>query len=172
MPTPQDSLYREIPLTQGQVAIVDAADYDWLMQWNWNARWNSTAKSYYAVRNNKRDKQGRQSPVSMHREILGLQKGDKRQGDHANHDTLDNRRSNLRIATQIESSQNRGTRADNTSGYKGVFIMRNWAYARITVNRVPILLGRFPNNPVGRLASSRLYQQAAKKYFGEFFCER
>ncbi len=24
-----------IPLTQGKFAIVDAEDYDWLMQWKW-----------------------------------------------------------------------------------------------------------------------------------------
>jgi hypothetical protein len=29
---------KEIPLTRGRVAIVDAADYDWLMQWKWRAR--------------------------------------------------------------------------------------------------------------------------------------
>lgn len=28
---------REIPLTQGLVTIVDAEDYEWLMQWKWYA---------------------------------------------------------------------------------------------------------------------------------------
>ena len=36
MTTPSEPLYREIPLTQGQVALVDAADYEWLMQWEWH----------------------------------------------------------------------------------------------------------------------------------------
>jgi hypothetical protein len=31
--TPSQEEYRTIPLTQGQVAIVDAADFDWLNQY-------------------------------------------------------------------------------------------------------------------------------------------
>lgn len=33
--TPLQPDYRTIPLTQGQVTIVDAADYKWLNQWKW-----------------------------------------------------------------------------------------------------------------------------------------
>ena len=33
--TPSQS-YREISLTRGHVAIVDASDYEWLMGWSWH----------------------------------------------------------------------------------------------------------------------------------------
>jgi hypothetical protein len=57
----------------------------------------------------------------LHRLILGLCRGDKREGDHTNGDTLDNRRANLRIATKAENGQNRvGPSKRNTSGYRGV----------------------------------------------------
>jgi hypothetical protein len=168
-----EPLYRLSPLTQGQWAVVDAADYEWLMQWKWNARWLPKRRIHYAMRNSKRDETGKQRSIAMHREILALRAGDKRQGDHINHNTLDNRRCNLRIATHIESSRNRRTRADNTSGYKGVFLNKNGqCYARITVNKKPIILEWFPDTSEGRLAASEVYRQAAKKHFGEFFCER
>lgn len=51
--------------------------------------------------------------VHMHRAILGLESTDKREGDHIDHQTLNNRRSNLRIVTHQENHFNRR----NTKGY-------------------------------------------------------
>ena len=41
---------RAIPLTQGQWALVDDADYEWLMQYEWCAQWDKDTRSFYAVR--------------------------------------------------------------------------------------------------------------------------
>jgi hypothetical protein len=97
---------RRIPLTRGQFALVDDADYDWLSQWKWHAVWDRDLKSYYAARHATLP-DGRSTSVRMHRQILGLEYGDKRQGDHINHDTLDQRRCNLRIVTACENHWNR-----------------------------------------------------------------
>jgi hypothetical protein len=56
----------------------------------------------------------------MHRFILGLQPGDKRQGDHINGNSLNNQRCNLRIATNSQNGANARKHSNNTSGYKGV----------------------------------------------------
>jgi hypothetical protein len=59
----------------------------------------------------------------MHRQILGLEYGDKRQGDHVEPSaTLDNRRLNIRIATAGENQRNSRKRRDNSSGVKGVSV--------------------------------------------------
>lgn len=55
----------------------------------------------------------------MHRLLLGVSKGE--QVDHLNRDRLDNRRSNLRVASQLENVLNTGLPSNNTSGVKGVY---------------------------------------------------
>jgi len=95
---------RKIWLTQGQHTIVDDDDYAWLKQWTWFARYNQNTDSYYATRI--AGPVGERYDVQMHREILGLKRGDLRQGDHIHHNTLDNRRNKLRIATPRENVSN------------------------------------------------------------------
>jgi hypothetical protein len=102
---------KHIHLTQGQVAIVSYADFEWLMQWKWYAWWNPSTKSYYA-RRTIRLANGKRRLLFMHRLILGLEYGDTREGDHINHDTLDDRRENLRVVTRQENTFNQ-------SGVKG-----------------------------------------------------
>ena len=78
---------KTIPLTQGLVAIVDDKDYELLGQYKWYAHKNTGV--YYAQR-----RAGKRM-VSMHREILGLQYGDKQIVDHANGNGLEKRNKNL-----------------------------------------------------------------------------
>src|SRR5882762_4759564 len=115
---PLDESYRLIPLTQGQNAIVDAADYEWLSKWHWYAHWCPTTHSFYAGTNIPVD--GGYWTVKMHRLILQLARGDRREGDHKNGDTLDYRRNNLRIAEHRQNCENRRRpHPRNTSGFKG-----------------------------------------------------
>jgi hypothetical protein len=117
-PTPE---YRTIPLTKGKVTIVDAADYEWLMRWKWYATWCENSQTFYAVRSSSRKEIGGRHQIYMHREILGLKRGDPRQGDHEEiTETLDNRRSNLRISTVLQNKQNARATRQNTSGFIGV----------------------------------------------------
>jgi hypothetical protein len=98
----------------------------------------------YALRN-----LGRSSPrgktLLMHREILGLSHGDPRRVDHIDGNRLNNRRSNLRIATPGENQQNRRLNANNTSGYRGVMwdrINQKWR-AKAQLNGRSYHLGEY-----------------------------
>jgi hypothetical protein len=114
------SEYREIPLSKGQIAIVDASDHEWLSRYKWHAIWNEGTQSYYASRN-PGNGEGPKHPISMQRQILGLAYGDPRKGDHVeNGQTLDNRRQNLRIGTASQNAANSRIHKDNKSGFKGV----------------------------------------------------
>ena len=151
--------HKLIALTQGQFAIVDAADFDWLNQWKWYARWDKTIRSFYAARN-----VGKPciKTLYMHQLILPVPKGMRR--DHANRNTLDNRRINLRPANKSQSAINQGRRKDNTSGFKGVAKEgRRW-FARLQVNGKIKRYGTF-DSPED---AARAYDKAALSIFGEF----
>jgi len=79
---------------------------------------------------------------------------------------------NCRWATYREQSQNQRIRSDNKTGHKGVSISGNGYVAHICVDGKDLYLGYFPLTPEGLKAAAEAYIQAAKKYFGEFFCER
>ncbi len=65
----------------------------------------------------------------MHRLIMDAPKG--KYVDHRNHDTLDNRRANLRITTSSGNMMNRrGANVNSETGIRGVYVHRvyNKAY--------------------------------------------
>lgn len=154
---------KTIPLTQGQFALVDDSDYDWLSQWKWCS--NKKAGGFYAIRNSPR-KNGRQSQIYMHRQILDLEKGDGQQGDHRDCNTLNNQRNNLRICTSQQNTFNQKAISNTTSLFKGVCWnkkAKKWE-SKIGVNGKTKHLGSFHNE----IFAAGVYDRAAKKYFDEF----
>lgn len=152
---------KEIPLTQGKVALVDDDMYDYLMQWKWHAHCYGN-NIWYARRN-----EGLipfRKTVDMHQVIITSPPGYKI--DHRNRDGLDNRRENLRVCTNSENQANRGVPANNKTGYKGVhWSKRERKYrAQIRVNSKHYDLGTF-DNPID---AAKAYDAAAKEHFGEF----
>lgn len=152
---------KEIPLTQGKVALVDDEDYQLLSQHKWCA-WRCGPR-YYAVRSG-----GYGKPrIMMHRQILGLPNGLGKQDhvDHANRRTLDNRRSNLRRCNPSQNSANASKIVGTASRFRGVFRNnRHWWMARIKVNQIPKYLGNFKTEE----EAAEEYNRAARHYFGEF----
>lgn len=85
--------------------------------------------------------------------------------DHINGERSDNRLVNLREATRIENSRNRGAPSHNTSGFKGVYVTpKGRAQAHIKVGGKQLFLGSFD------LAEEAhaVYEAAASHHFGEF----
>jgi len=163
MPVDGEPEMIEIPLTQGQVALIDDEDYELVSQYKWCARWNHNTKSYYAV-TNIRKSDGTRTTLQMHRLIMDAKKGEE--VDHINHDTLDNRKSELRLCTRSENGRNRGAQENNTSGYKGVYWhkpMGKWC-AAIKLKGKRIYLGYFQTPEEAHSA----YCKAAQELHGDF----
>lgn len=152
---------KEIPLTgkrgKGKFTVVDDFDFEWLNQFTWIV--NSTG---YVMRY-----AGNRQYKLMHREILGLESKSVH-GDHINHDTLDNRRSNLRRANLQQSHQNVRSLADSASKFKGIHFDKKTGRWRAEIGAYGkrIRLGRF----YSELEAAQAYNDAAIKYHGEFAC--
>jgi hypothetical protein len=157
--------YCLVPLTQGQFAKVSPSDFDFIVQWKWFARFSKKSNSYEARRT--KSIAGTKIAILMHREIVKV--SERLLVDHKNHDTLDNRRSNLRPATHSQNQQNkRASAIFNTSGFKGVSWHKasgSWR-ATICVNKKCKHLGLF-SNPED---ASRKYKEASATVHGEFGC--
>jgi len=97
---------KTIQLNRQQVTMVDDEDFSELNKYKWTAHWSKSNKSYYVERHVSTSSGGR-TTEQMSRKIMGLKHGNKMQVDHINHDTLDNRKENLRIVTNRENCQNK-----------------------------------------------------------------
>jgi hypothetical protein len=125
---------RVIELTKGYVAIVDDEDFERLAQYRW------CYSNGYAVRRRPRELGG--GRIFMHLEILGMACFGVN-GDHKNLNRLDNRRLNLRPATDSQNQHNRSKYRNNTTGFKGVTRCQGKFQARITVKGEQIFLGYY-----------------------------
>jgi hypothetical protein len=88
------------------------------------------------------------------------------QVDHRDHDTLDNTRANLRLATAVENSRNQRRSRNNRSGFKGVSFHKRagkW-HAQITTAGKRRHLGYFAAAETAAFA----YNLAAVQHFGDF----
>lgn len=110
-----DSVVR-VPLSNGKFAIVDAGDASLVEGYNWSDKGNGYAMAW---------NRGIGGFVLMHRLIARAPKG--LDVDHINHDTLDNRRANLRVCSRKLNNHNR--RGANR-GAKSKYIGVGWSNAR------------------------------------------
>jgi hypothetical protein len=132
---------------------VDLDDYDLIKEYTWHI----SSENYVQTTVNRKT-------VKLHRLIM---KPDKNEYiDHINHDTLDNRKMNLRKCSNSENTQNRKTPKNNTSGVKGVtWKKKNQCWeARITANGKRLYLGCFKDLEEAK----SVRKEAEIKYFGEF----
>lgn len=152
---------KEIPLTQGKVALVDDDDFEVLNQVKWHVTYH-VGYTAYAVHS--MGPRSRVKSVYMHRQIMNAPDGVE--VDHINGNGLDNRRENLRLATPAENCRNSPKQRRNTSGYKGVTWhkrARRWM-AQIGIDGKTICVGYFKNPK----DAAKAYDAHARELHGIF----
>jgi hypothetical protein len=153
---------KEIPLTQGKVAIVDDEDYERIARFEWRLL-RKLNGNFYAIRDDRESG----ATVYMHSAVIG--ENSKGSVDHIDHDGLNNQKSNLRLCTVAQNNQNRRKFSNNRTGFKGVSFSgrkRLPFRAQVRVNGCSMFLGHYPSPEIAAVA----YDAAALKYFGEFAC--
>ena len=139
-------------------ALIDASDAALVLGYpfgRWGARLCTGKRTTYARRS---DNSG------MHSAVLGVSDGSP--VDHINLDGLDNKRSNLRIATPSQNQANQLPSRGGSSKYKVVCWhkpQRKWQ-AYILGSKARITLGYFRNE----IDAAKAYDRAAPGVYGEF----
>lgn len=150
---------KRIPLTQGQFALVDDADFEKVGRVKWSAMKVKNG-NFYAVRNVTGG--GKRTMLLLHCEILEI-KG----VDHLDGNGLNCCRENLRPATTKQNAQGfRHKSLGVSSRFRGVCWYKKYSkwLSQIMLDRKNFFLGYF----LCEEAAARAYDSAAKKLFGEF----
>lgn len=150
---------------------VDLEDLEKIDAFNlsWHSVWNEHLKSYY-VRATKYmgtfDGKPKYKMVYLHRVVMDASENEDI--DHINHDTLDNRKSNLnKTPTHINLINRKGKNKNNTSGYRNV----SWSESeqkyivQLQINGVNTKLGSFVDvDEAGKFAKKMRQKYYIKKY--------
>ena len=123
-------------------SIVDKSDFEFLNQWKWHLNQDGYAVRKVIVLVEGKVKYGN---IFMHRVINKTPEGSIT--DHINRNRLDNRKSNLRVASYSVNRLNSKMHTNNTSGVKGISWdkSKNKWLARVWKNYKQIILGRYVN---------------------------
>lgn len=154
---------KQIPLTQGQFSIVDDEDFEELNKQKWHAhRGRDGNGKFYAIRSYREN--GKSKSIKMHRKLMNAPK--ESEIDHINGNTLDNRKINLRLCSRNQNGYNKVYYKNNKTGAKGVKFTKDGKSfeVTITINGKNTYIGTYKNLNL----AARAYDEAAKKYHGEF----
>lgn len=149
---------KQLPLSNGDFALVDDEDFERLSRFSWRLKRRSKkSKSTkdYVVRNARSGEWKSPQRIPLHREVLGLIEklpGGAAQIDHINRDPLDNRKENLRL---VDNRGNQWNRRDNSPHGPGVTEMKGKKKpfrARAYLGNQCFVLGQFPTPEAAREA--------------------
>ena len=147
------------PSTRGHVVLVSPEDAQLLVK-PWNAL--LTKGVAHARRRARKERSGK--TILLHKEILPPPPG--MLVDHINHNGMDNRRPNLRLATVTQNQSNRRAARGFSSPYKGV--SRNGSSWNAVIRRSGAVywLGTFADE----IEAAHAYDDAARRLDGAFAC--
>lgn len=153
---------KEIPLTQGKVALVDDEDFERLMamgKWQFGGRY-AQKTTHIGRLNNKQIT----TTLLMHRAVAECP--NDKEVDHIDGNKLNNQKNNLRVCSRLENGKNRLVNKNSSTGFKGVTICPSTKLFRadIMCGGKSHFLGRFHKVQDAVIA----YNAASIAHHGEF----
>lgn len=141
---------------------IDLEDYDKIKNYKWYVKKDHYSGCFYVSSHDLTTKN--KKTIKIHRIIMNAKKNQI--VDHINHNTLDNRKSNLRICTHQENMRNTKKHKKTSSKFKGVsFHSRDKIYSvYITIDKKMKYLGSFKNE----IDAAKCYNKHALEKFGQF----
>ncbi len=141
----------------GREVTISASDLD-----TFNSRkWHLSSNGYVVWRGMF---EGKKRTIRLHREVMGVTEGQF--VDHIDGNKLNNSRRNLRVCTYSQNRCNVGMRSNNTTGYKGVSLIRSTGKYRAQIR------GAWGSKNLGHFntaeEAARVYDRAALERQGEF----
>ena len=130
--------------------------------YTWFAKYNHTNDEYYVVASVYESEKQKASPMFLHQFLTNANGKDV---DHENNDTLDNRKSNLRVVEESCNSKNRkGRNKNNKSGYRNVCFYKGKWIVQLQIDGKNKKIGSFDDvHEAGKFA-----EEMREKYYGEF----
>jgi hypothetical protein len=154
-------VHKQINLNSGTIVLIDEADYESIKDYRWKL-----SSHGYITHQEWKGQRKKPKTFYLHRLIMNPNEGQL--VDHINGDKLDNRRENLRLCDKGGNQRNRGKQANNTSGYKGVYLskkgkLKPW-YVKIAFEGKDYSGGYHASKE----EAARAYDQLARELHGEF----
>ena len=138
--------------------------------YTWFAKYYEDIDSYYACASQYIPELKHARTILMHQFIMGIDRTAREFNvDHQNHNTLDNRKENLRITNVPNNSKNRQKRnSNNKSGYRNVCwnSSRNRWVVQLQVDGKNKVLGTFKEDELEK--AGKFAEEMRQKYYGEF----
>ena len=143
--------------------LIDDEDFDLVNEYKWYIH----SRTGYA-RGRKKNPEGDYRFISMHRLVMGILDNPEFDVDHAKHNKLDNRKSELRTCTTSQNTSNRT--AYGSSRYLGVGWDKQHQRWKAAIGYTIGRIKKFKNIGlfIEEIDAAKAYDGAAKKYHGEF----
>ncbi len=150
----------------GKFSIVDDEDYEKFSIYRWYAHKDTTGLRAVRKQNNK--------TIYLSREIMNA--GKNTYVDHINHNTLDDRKENLRICNASQNMMNRSKQKNSKYKYKGIHrSFKKYKMTKPYAAQIKIQVNGKKKHIYSKdyktvEEAAKAYDELAIKYFGEFAC--
>jgi hypothetical protein len=154
------------------ITYISLEDFEKVLKYNttWHLMWDNNAKCFYAgaciYSREESERNKRYKSLYLTQVIYDFPKGIL--ADHINHNTLDNRRSNIRPITNSNNSKNRkGKNSNNKSGIRNMCWMGKYLRLQLQIDGKNYLFSeKFTEDQINE--AKIFAEEMRKKYYGDY----